>query len=430
MKQLLFILLFCTLLMPAFAQRHRHEAEIPAAEPKPGEKGSYKAIERYDVLKTDSTVKEGRYETLYEGVPIISGNYTSGAKNGTFNYQNIDGKISFRGSFTMGIKNGCWRYLHDQKPAAVVYYRNGAKDSTWQFYYPSGKPEASITYSMNKLNGPYTVYYENGKTAIDALYRNDTLVGTEKTFYKDGTVRYTIEYKNGNPYNVLVMNDTTGKPLDYGTLKDGTGSLIQYGEKNMLYSEVEYSNGRKNGTARFYSANQMPQDISHYTDDVLNGKQTSYYSDGTRFKEGECSNGLRTGPWISYNQQGRPTDTTRYTVQDKKEGYENHYKPSLSVSEEYPVAQGDENGMMYYIMHNVIYPSDAKEAGTSGVVYVTFVVAPDGQLDDVRVLRGRSPELDEEALRVVKNMPSWSPGFENGLPVSVQFNLPIKFSLR
>jgi protein TonB len=71
----------------------------------------------------------------------------------------------------------------------------------------------------------------------------------------------------------------------------------------------------------------------------------------------------------------------------------------------------------------------AREAGIQGTVFVTFVVERDGNITDVRVLRGVGGGLDEEAVRVVRNMPRWTPGRQRGQAVRVQFNLPIRFVL-
>jgi len=71
----------------------------------------------------------------------------------------------------------------------------------------------------------------------------------------------------------------------------------------------------------------------------------------------------------------------------------------------------------------------ARESGIQGTVYVTFVVERNGNVTDVKILRGIGGGCDEEALRVVQNMPKWEPGKQRGKPVRVQFNMPIKFTL-
>lgn len=104
----------------------------------------------------------------------------------------------------------------------------------------------------------------------------------------------------------------------------------------------------------------------------------------------------------------------------------------LTIVEQMPLFPGGEGEMMKYIQKNVQYPQVEKEAGISGTCYVTFVVEKDGSITDVKILRGVSggPGCDREAVRVVKSMPSWKAGRQNGREVRVQFNLPIKFTLR
>lgn len=104
----------------------------------------------------------------------------------------------------------------------------------------------------------------------------------------------------------------------------------------------------------------------------------------------------------------------------------------LTIVEQMPAFPGGEAEMMKYIQKNVQYPQVEKEAGISGTCYVTFVVEKDGNITDVKILRGVSggKGCDNEAMRVVKSMPNWKPGKQNGREVRVQFNLPIKFTLR
>lgn len=98
--------------------------------------------------------------------------------------------------------------------------------------------------------------------------------------------------------------------------------------------------------------------------------------------------------------------------------------------EQQPVFPGGEEKLFEYLGKNIKYPPMARESGISGTVYVTFVVEGNGQITDVKKLRGIGGGCDEEAIRVVKNMPPWTPGKMNGRPVRVQFNLPIKFTLK
>jgi protein TonB len=100
------------------------------------------------------------------------------------------------------------------------------------------------------------------------------------------------------------------------------------------------------------------------------------------------------------------------------------------VVESMPSFPGGEPALYKYLGENIKYPQMAKESGIQGRVFVTFVVERDGTVTDVRVLRGIGGGCDEEAIRVVKNMPKWTPGKQRGKAVRVQYNLPVKFTLQ
>jgi protein TonB len=102
----------------------------------------------------------------------------------------------------------------------------------------------------------------------------------------------------------------------------------------------------------------------------------------------------------------------------------------FTIVEEMPSFPGGEEKMLEYIQKNVKYPALARENNITGRVYVTFVIDKDGKIKDARILRGIGGGCDEEALRVVKSMPDWKAGRQNGRSVQVQFNLPVNFQLK
>lgn len=101
----------------------------------------------------------------------------------------------------------------------------------------------------------------------------------------------------------------------------------------------------------------------------------------------------------------------------------------FTVVESMPGFPGGEVAMKRYLAENIQYPQMARESGIQGRVFVTFVVEKDGNVTDVKVLRGIGGGCDEEAIRVIKNMPKWQAGKQRGKPVRVQFNMPIMFKL-
>jgi protein TonB len=114
-------------------------------------------------------------------------------------------------------------------------------------------------------------------------------------------------------------------------------------------------------------------------------------------------------------------------VEEEEEIEEQHI---FLVVENMPEFPGGEAAMYKFIGNNMDYPRMAKESGISGRVFVTFVVERDGSVTDVQILRGIGGGCDEEAVRVIKMMPKWTPGKQRGKPVRVQYRMPIKFTLQ
>ncbi|MFT5336845.1 MAG: protein TonB [Sphingobacteriales bacterium] len=102
----------------------------------------------------------------------------------------------------------------------------------------------------------------------------------------------------------------------------------------------------------------------------------------------------------------------------------------FTIVEEMPEFPGGQSELFRYLGKSIRYPQMAQDAGITGTVFVTFVIDKDGKVKDARVLKGIKGGCDQEALRVVAAMPSWKPGKQRGKSVSVQYNLPIRFTLK
>lgn len=102
----------------------------------------------------------------------------------------------------------------------------------------------------------------------------------------------------------------------------------------------------------------------------------------------------------------------------------------LIVAEFPPQFPGGEQEMYRFISENLKYPIVDQEMGNQGRVIVRFVVSKTGEVTDLKLLKGISPGCDKEAMRVIKSMPKWIPGKQQGNPVPVYFTLPIVFTLK
>jgi periplasmic protein TonB len=103
--------------------------------------------------------------------------------------------------------------------------------------------------------------------------------------------------------------------------------------------------------------------------------------------------------------------------------------PPRTWVEEMPHFPGGDNQLKTFLLSSIKYPQEARELNIQGTVYLEFVVEPDGSITNIVVKRGPGGGLEEEALRVVKSMPLWTPGKQNGTAVRVRLTLPVKFTL-
>ena len=102
----------------------------------------------------------------------------------------------------------------------------------------------------------------------------------------------------------------------------------------------------------------------------------------------------------------------------------------FTVVEESATPKGGMQAFYKYVGEKIKYPAQARRMGIEGRVFVEFVINKDGTLSDVRAIKGIGAGCDEEALRVIKSMPGWKPGKQNGRTVAVSYSMPINFSLK
>jgi protein TonB len=114
-------------------------------------------------------------------------------------------------------------------------------------------------------------------------------------------------------------------------------------------------------------------------------------------------------------------------VEEKEEEDENHIFLTVEKMPEFP---GGDAALLKWIREHVTYPTIAAENGIQGTVSCNFVVNADGSVVDVQVARPLDPNLDKEAIRVLKLLPKFKPGEQRGKPVRVKYSLPVKFRLQ
>lgn len=135
---------------------------------------------------------------------------------------------------------------------------------------------------------------------------------------------------------------------------------------------------------------------------------------------------------LTYWENGKPKRIDRYEYDKLIEGKclnADGKEIKFYDYEKMPEFPGGLNELMQYLIKEIKYPDRARKKGVEGRVLVGFIVNKTGILSDIKIVQSVSDELDEEAIRVIKKMPKWEPGMQDGEAVRVSFMLPIKFRL-
>lgn len=176
-----------------------------------------------------------------------------------------------------------------------------------------------------------------------------------------------------------------------------------------------YTNGLKEGSWKTYNGDLIIKE-TNYRNGKLHGKEIEYDSIGQVILEQE----FKYGKLIS------TTLDTTIEIEDEKPRFPGCETKNLTKEE---VEQCTQKTMLEYIYSNFKYPKKARELEIQGNAIVKFAIDTDGSVTDIKVLNGISKDIKEEVLKLINNMPRWKPGIQNGVPVKVQYTLPIKLNL-
>lgn len=163
----------------------------------------------------------------------------------------------------------------------------------------------------------------------------------------------------------------------------------------------------------------------HYVDNALtvpHGAFTYFYQNGQVESEGEFENGAKIGVWERWNHNGIAKAERYYS------GYKYGDDPILDP-DEMPEFAGGSKALHAFLSENMDYPEIAEVNQMEGEVFVSFVVNKVGEVERAMVMNGIDHHLDQEAIRLVESMPTWTPGKKDGNLVNTQMAIPIKFKL-
>lgn len=157
----------------------------------------------------------------------------------------------------------------------------------------------------------------------------------------------------------------------------------------------------------------------------ITGKVKFYKKSGVLASSGEYTNSVISGEWTIYDTNGEIDRKINYDFSKLKNNKLNESTDSIIADS----SKYNEDSFQNYIMDEMFYPPLAALNKKEGKVIIGFAINTSGNVVDVEVKKKSFPDLDKEAMRVILNMPQWTPGYQRGKPVKVQFVIPLNFKL-
>jgi len=277
------------------------------------------------------------------------------------------------------------RIVREPDSASTLY-------NVFEFYKKGEKKLIGKSSSIDPLvlEGQCVTYYKSGRRRASATYKNGRVVGTEYEFYPNGNIYLEKEYPdNGNLYNDIDNNFIVKSLLDsLGAVlvKDGNGYYKGYDDK---FTYVEEEGPIKDGKRDGLWKGIFKEYNTGFTETYANGVLVSGSSTG---KDGKIAN----------------------------------YTGARGVP---PSFKGGLDAFYKYLGGHIHYPEDELNRNIQGKVLIGFVVEKDGKVSNIKVLKSVTPNIDAEAVRVIRNSTAWVPATLFGVPVRVYYDVPINFAL-
>lgn len=273
------------------------------------------------------------------------------------------------------------------------FYRKAFKETRKKWivtdYYKDGTIQMKGQYicrRMKKKNGKFIYFYKNGEKKTENNYVNNIKMGLYQEWFDDGVIKLQGKYTNN----------------------DKDGMWVSYFRNSQIREKGNYQQGKKMG------------------------EWNSFFINGQINTSGSFQEGKRIGKWSWFFENGQIGAQEIYKNGDMISA--NYWNSTGEVADssqanKKSIFPGGLNKLLLFLSENTKYPKVAQRNNIQGRVFVQFVVNKKGNVTNVKILKGVNPDLDAEALRVVKLMPNWIPAKQHNRLVKISYVVPIKFKL-
>jgi len=320
-----------------------------------------------------------------------------------------------------------------------------------------GKKDTTVFYctiDLEKTKKKMASYY------VKVFKNQDGTIGV-KQFFSGGGIYMTGSFKSADldiKIGHFVYYDQNGLKVKEGGYNNGQKISLwrHYGKNQKVIEEGEYVKDQKFGAWNYFTSEGKKSALIEYSKGVYQGRYMQWHND-TLTLLGRYDNNQKTGEWKSW-YKNRKLDYQGKYVSGKREGEWKFYHKSGKIAaietyengeplkaewfdeegktvepndplEKEPEFPGGEIAMAKFIAENFKYPEYSREMGEQGTVYVQFNINYYGSISDVNVVKGVSPALDKESLRVIKLFEKWTPGIDHNRNNPLLYTIPIRAKL-
>lgn len=230
--------------------------------------------------------------------------------------------------------------------------------------------------------------------------------GIYKSYHKNGQIKSSEIYKKGQKAGLCKYYYENGK---------------------LRYEEVYNEYGMADGLFKSYYENGQLESLYTYRNNIKSGIYQEFYENGRLREEGRYDSGQRI-PYQSANTKSSSDSNNTFQNNRITKSKVDNSKVFENV-DIMPAFSGGDSELRKFLASNLKYPTIAAENGVEGRVVIRFIVGIDGSISDIEIVRSLDSMCDREAIRVVRLMPEWISGTQDGIKVPVYFTLPVIFKL-
>jgi TonB family protein len=346
------------------------------------------------------------------------------------------GQPFFEGSYTHGVPDGKFTYWWENgTKSSEVYFVNGMADGAWLVWESDGKLRSSFSYKAIPQDMLATIYHD---FVFEKSDENDEEFASVFKFLnrKDLLDKSSGIFRSAYSQRLRLFKECFAKDLFKTTLWDGKFLMNKNGNP---YLEFYFSDNVPSGTWKLWEEGKLAFECSFTNGkitaakDYLDPESNNRYERILKQKDNDSLNfsALRYNP--SRAKELNPEDIPPVAVERAEFPEEEKTRQEIfTYVEQMPEFPGGSSGLKAYLDKNLVYPKEALKNKIQGKAMVQIIVMEDGRIDTskIKIQKSLGYGTDQEVIRLIKNMPVWRSGKQNGRAVQTLITIPVLFEIK